>query len=125
MINLVVTDLIGQTSMRLEEIKPSSIEEVRAQKASVVGLSDQVSAKHVSLKHFLNKNLYQHEKVLATTGDAKAKLVFLFERYMDDPRQMPAEFAERAGKEDKPRVVADYIAGMTDRFAISEHERLN
>jgi dGTPase len=44
---------------------------------------------------------------------------------MDDPQQMPTEFAERADKEEKPRVVADYIAGMTDRFAISEHERLN
>ena len=44
---------------------------------------------------------------------------------MNDPQQMPAEFAERAGSEDKPRVVADYIAGMTDRFAIAEHERLS
>ena len=125
MINLVVSDLIEQTATRLEELKPSSIEDVRSQKAAIVGLSDQVFEKHLSLKRFLNKNLYQHKKVLSMTGNAKAKLVFLFERYMDDPQQMPAEFAERAGKEDKPRVIADYIAGMTDRFAISEHERLN
>ncbi len=125
MINLVVTDLIEQTSMRLEERKPSSIEDVRSQEAAIVGLSDQVFDKHLSLKRFLNKNLYQHERVLGMTGEAKAKLVFLFERYMKDPQQMPSEFAERAGKEGKPRVVADYIAGMTDRFAIAEHERLS
>jgi len=125
MINYVVTDLIEQTSNRLEEIRPSSIEEVRAQKAAIVGLSPEVQEKHLSLKRFLNKNLYQHEKVLGMTGDAKAKLVILFERYMNDPQQMPAEFSERTGKEDTPRVVADYIAGMTDRFAISEYERLN
>ena len=125
MIDLVVTDLIEQTSMRLEKLKPSSIEDVRSQTAAIVGLSDEVFEKHLSLNRFLNKNLYQHKKVLGMTGEAKGMLVFLFERYMTDPQQMPAEFAERASKEDKPRVVADYIAGMTDRFAISEHDRLS
>jgi dGTPase len=125
MINLVVSDLIEQTASRLEELKPSSIEDVRSQKESIVGLSDQVLEKHLSLKRFLNKNLYLHEQVQGTTGEAKGMLERLFERYMNDPQQMSAEFAERAQKEDKPRVVADYIAGMTDRFAISEHERLN
>ncbi len=124
MINLVVTDLIEQTALRLDDLKPSSIDDVRAQKAAIVGLSDEVSGKHLSLKRFLYKNLYQHEKVLRMVGEAKAMLELLFSRYMDDPQQMPAEFAERAGREDKARVVADYIAGMTDRFAISEHERL-
>ena len=124
MINLVVTDLIEQTALRLDDLKPSSIDDVRAQKAAIVGLSDEVSDKHLSLKRFLHKNLYQHEKVLGMVGEAKAMLQLLFSLYMDDPQQMPAEFAERAGRENKARVVADYIAGMTDRFAISEHERL-
>lgn len=125
MINLVVTDLIEHTAMRLDELTPSSIEEVRSQKTAIVGLSGKVFDKHLSLKRFLNKNLYLHEKVLGTTGAAKKKLIFLFERYINDPQQMPAEFSERAANEDKRRVVADYIAGMTDRFAISEHERLS
>ncbi len=124
MINLIVTDLIEQTALRLDDLKPSSIDDVRIAKAAIVGLSDEVSDKHLSLKRFLHKNLYQHEKVLGMIGEAKAMLELLFSRYMDDPQQMPAEFAERAGREDKARVVADYIAGMTDRFAISEHERL-
>jgi dGTPase len=125
MINLVVSDLIEQTERRLSYIKPSSIDDVRSQKTAIVGLSDEMLEKHLSLKRFLNKNLYQHERVLSMTGDAKTKLETLFERYMSDPNQMPDEFSKRAEKEDKSRVVADYIAGMTDRFAISEHERLN
>ena len=124
MINLVVTDLIEQTALRLNDLKPSSIDDVRAQKAAIVGLSDEVSGKHLSLKRFLHKNLYQHEKVLGMIAEAKAMLELLFSRYMDDPQQMPAEFSERADREEKARVVADYIAGMTDRFAIAEHERL-
>ena len=125
MINYVVTDLIEQTSMRLDELKPLSIEGVRSEKSAIVGLGDQALNKHLSLKRFLNKNLYQHEKVLGTTGDAKTKLKQIFSRYMSEPSQMPEEFSQRAETEDKARVVADYIAGMTDRFAISEHERLN
>ena len=125
MINFIVTDLIEQTSKRLDELKPSSIEDVRSEKAAIVGLGNQASKKHLSLKRFLNKNLYQHERVLSMTGEAKGMLELLFDRYMNDPKQMPAEFAKRAAADDKPRVVADYIAGMTDRFAISEHERLS
>ena len=125
MINYVVTDLIEQTSMRLDELKPSSIEGVRSEKSAIVGLGDQALNKHLSLKRFLNKNLYQHERVLGMTGDAKIKLEQLFDRYMNDPKQMPVEFSQRAETDNKARVVADYIAGMTDRFAISEHERLN
>ena len=125
MINYVVTDLIEHTQKRIADEVPSTIDDVRSRVVSIVGLSDEAQGKHLSLKRFLNKNLYQHEKVLSMTGDAKAKLVILFEHYMYDPQQMPAEFAERAGNEDKPRVIADYIAGMTDRFAISEHERLS
>jgi dGTPase len=125
MINLVVSDLIEHTEKRIADKVPPTINHVRSRKAAIVALSDEVQEKHLSLKRFLTKNLYRHERVLGMTREAKAKLVFLFDRYMDDPLQMSAEFADRAGKEDKARVVADYIAGMTDRFAISEHERLN
>ncbi len=124
MIDTVVTDLIEQTTSRLDELKPSSIDDIRSQEAPIVGFSAEVFEKHLSLKRFLSKNLYQHEKVLSMTGKAKGMLEQLFGRYMNDPQQMPAEFADRAGSEDKPRVVADYIAGMTDRFAIAEHARL-
>jgi len=125
MINLVVSDLIEQTAMRLDELVPSTIDDIRLQKAAVVGLSDKVFEKHLSLKRFLNKNLYQHENIVRMTSEAKGMVERLFERYMADPKQMPAEFSQRADADSKARVVADYIAGMTDRFAIAEHERLN
>ena len=130
MIDCVVSDLIERTASRLSELKPSSIDEVRSQKAPIVGFSDEVFEKHTKLKRFLNRNLYQHEKVLSMVGEAQGMIEALFDRYMDDLQEMPAEFAGRASADTgnltgKARVVADYIAGMTDRFAIAEHERLS
>ena len=74
-----------------------------------------------ALKSFLLRNLYRHPQVVATTGHARQVVRELFAAYMDEPREMPADFAAR---EHRPRAVADYIAGMTDRFAAREHERL-
>jgi dGTPase len=128
-INTVVSDLIDRTASRLEELKPSSIDDVRSESAPIVGFSEEVLEKHTELKRFLLRNLYQHEQVLSMTVEAKRMIEVLFDCYMSDPREMPAEFADRADDADgneagKARVVADYIAGMTDRFAIAEHQRL-
>ena len=130
MINYVVNDLIDRTTLRLNELRPSSIDDVRAQRAPIVGFSDEVHEKHMNLKLLLNRSLYHHQKVLSMMGEAKGMIEVLFDRYMSDPEKMPSEFATRArsyGKNQtgKARVVADYIAGMTDRFAITEHERLS
>ena len=130
MINTVVTDLIDQTASRLNELKPSSIDDIRSEGAPIVGFSDEIFEKHTNLKSFLNTNLYHHEKVLGMVGEAKGMIEMLFDRYMTDPEEMPAEFAGRAATDDKDqtgkaRVVADYVAGMTDRFAIAEYERLS
>ena len=130
MINTVVTDLIDQTASRLNELKPSSIDDIRSESAPIVGFSDEVFEKHTNLKSFLNRNLYHHEKVLGMVGEAKGMIEMLFDLYMTDPEEMPAEFAGRASTDDRDqtaraRVVADYVAGMTDRFAIAEYERLS
>ena len=130
MINKVVTDLIDNTTRQLESLAPNSIEDIRTQREAIVVLSDDVYEEHLALKKFLYKHLYRHDKVRETTDQAKLMIEDLFERYMSDPGQMPAEFCARATHDDandsrKARVVADYIAGMTDRFAIAEHDRLN
>ena len=130
MINKVVTDLIENTASRIEDVAPDSIDDVRSHKEPMVVLSDAVFEQHSALKQFLNKHLYRHEKVREMTDKAKLMIEILFERYMGDPGQMPDEFCARAtagvGDESiKARVVADYVAGMTDRFAIAEHDRLN
>ena len=129
MINKVVTDLIDNTTRRLESLAPDSIEEIRAQQDPLVVLSDSVFEEHAALKQFLSKHLYRHDKVREMTDKAKLMVEVLFERYMSDPGQMPGEFNSRATANEvnesiKARVVADYVAGMTDRFAIAEHDRL-
>ena len=127
MINKVVTDLIENSREKIESADPESIDDVRDQKESLIGFSTEVYNEHLELKRFLYKFLYQHEKVLSMTGRAQAMIEVLFERYMADPAEMPAEFSDRAAGDGntRARVVADYIAGMTDRFAIAEHDRLS
>ena len=130
MIDKVVTDLIDQTTHRLQSLAPDSIEDIRARKDATVVMSDGVYEEHIALKKFLSKHLYRHEKVREMTDKAKLMIEVLFERYMSDPGQMPDEFCsgatiDNANVSIKARVVADYVAGMTDRFAIAEHERLN
>ena len=78
-------------------------------------------AQSTQLKQFLFRNLYRHPRVMQTTSRAKEVVRELFAAYIEDAQQMPASYARR---EDRHRAVADYIAGMTDRFAIREYERI-
>lgn len=128
MIDRVVSDLIETTRSNIDTASPDSIDGVRDLAQPLVALSEQVLEEHQSLKRFLFRNLYQHDKVQDMTGRAQQMLETLFERYMGNPAEMPEEFAVPAGAGDQAgqaRIVADYIAGMTDRFAIAEHERLS
>ncbi len=127
MINTVVTDLIDQTRANIAEFGPQSIEDVRRAGKPLVSMSDEIYAQHVDLKRFLNKHLYRHEQKLAMTEKVQAILKDLFQIYMTDIDKMPLQFSSAVDKQDqtsRARVVADYISGMTDRFAIAEHERI-
>jgi dGTPase len=127
MIGTVVTDLIETTQSNIADAKPRSIEDVRKAGRPLVALSADVHEQHLALKRFLARHLYSHERKLEMTKRAQASVRELFEIYMTDTGRMPAEFADRAKPRDaagRARVVADYVAGMTDRFAIAEHERL-
>src|SRR6185369_34423 len=75
------------------------------------------------LKHFLQDNLYWHYQVLRMTEKAKRVVGAMFEAFMADPRLLPPQYQQKA-QQDKPRAIADYIAGMTDRYAMKEHQRL-
>jgi dGTPase len=86
-----------------------------------VTFSGTVRAQAAELKQFLFRNLYRHPRVTETTGRAQEVVRDLFARYLAEPGEMQAGFAART---DTPRAVADYIAGMTDRYALREHERL-
>jgi dGTPase len=126
MINRLVTDLIENTQASLERLQPASIDDVRIQPQPIVRFSGEVFEEHTLLKQFLNESLYRHDKVRIMTDRAKDTVRELFDRYMRAPGEMAAEFGRQAEADEsrKARVVADYIAGMTDRFAIAEYERL-
>jgi len=127
MIGAVVSDLIEETRRRIAAASPGSIDDVREAGKPLVLMSDAMYEQHSSLKQFLNKHLYRHEQKLAMTRKVQAIVQDLFLAYMDDAKNMPEQFANAASRADGPtraRIVADYIAGMTDRYAISAHEAL-
>ncbi len=127
MIGAVVTDLIEQTRLNIDAAQPGSIDDVRDASRPLVSMSESMYEQHVSLKRFLHKHLYSHEQKLAMTKKVQGVVQELFVAYMADSGRMPVQFATAAsGAEEsmRARVVADYIAGMTDRYAIATHEAL-
>ncbi|WP_029525960.1 deoxyguanosinetriphosphate triphosphohydrolase [Polaromonas glacialis] len=131
MLSAQVYDVIDATGRALQQAAPADVQAVR-QHAGLVCFSDQMALQSTSLKRFLLQNLYRHPQVTQTTQAAQQVVRDLFEAYMADPAQMPQAHIDRFDSSDSPqaagakpeRVVADYIAGMTDRFAGKEHERL-
>lgn len=131
MINRLVVDLIETSQEQIEALAPASIEDVRAQSKPLMGFSDEVRAQNLELKRFLREALYRHYRVHRMGGKAKRVVKDLFEAFMRDPSLLPSEYREHArlaarsaGESGQARVAADYIAGMTDRYAIAEHDRL-
>jgi dGTPase len=131
MINEVVTDLVDTTRRNLAAHELQSIDDVRALQLPLVELSPAVRTAHLALKRFLHRHLYRHERVLEVTSRAQNTLKELFACYMNSPEAMPAEHATRArqweaerGEPGRALAVADYVAGMTDRYAWSEYRHL-
>ncbi len=124
-IDLLVTDLIVTLEERLAAQRIRSLDDVRALGRPIAGFSPPVEAQRLELKAFLMDNLYRHYRVMRMAEKAKRVMTELFEAYMSEPRQLPPHVLERQRLgEPLPRVVADYIAGMTDRFALEEHRKL-
>ncbi|WP_457443059.1 deoxyguanosinetriphosphate triphosphohydrolase [Roseateles sp. P5_E4] len=121
MLSAQVYDIIDATRAALDEAAPSDVDAVRRADKPLLRFSPEMRIKSTALKRFLFANLYRHPQVQSTRSRAEQVLRDLFAAYSSDATQMPADFAERA---DRERACADYIAGMTDRFAIREHQRL-
>ncbi|MFT3812421.1 MAG: deoxyguanosinetriphosphate triphosphohydrolase [Acidovorax sp.] len=123
MLSAQVYDVIDATRLALEEAAPQDVDAVRAAPA-LVRFSAPMHAESQALKRFLFANLYRHPQVMDMTRRAQQVVRDLFAIYLAAPREMPPRHTERALTEDKARAVADFIAGMTDRFAGREHARL-
>jgi dGTPase len=126
-ITIMVEDVIGQSQANIAALAPSSVEDIRAAGSAMVTFSPAMREAEKVLKRFLYKNLYYHEKVVPVRQAADRIVRDLFDAYMSDPGTMPEEW--HAGLETcelpvQARRVADFLAGMTDNYAIREHKRL-
>lgn len=122
MINTLVVDLCTQSAQNIAQHQPQSIADIR-RLPQLIGFSSEVAAQNLKLKQFLRKNLYQHYKVNRMSAKAVRIVRELFAAFYENTGLMPNEFQVYA-ETDKARAVADYIAGMTDRYAIREHRKL-
>ena len=122
MINTLVIDLTNESRRLIAGHAPASIDAVRMS-PPMIGFSSAVAAEQVELKQFLRHALYRHYRVVRMSGKSQRILSELFSAFIGDHRLLPPQDQARAGV-DAARAIADYIAGMTDRYAIREHRRL-
>nr|WP_198952793.1 MULTISPECIES: deoxyguanosinetriphosphate triphosphohydrolase [unclassified Achromobacter] len=122
MINTLIVDLTETTAARIAEHAPATVEEVRAA-PPLAGFSAAVRAEADVLKRFLFDNLYRHFRVVRMTTKARRIVRELFTAFLDNPRLLPPDY-RRPDETAQARAISDYIAGMTDRYAMREHRRL-
>ncbi len=124
LIGEMVTDLVRHTSQQIEQAGVASVDDVRRQAQNLVGFPPATQAMNRELKTFLYRNLYEHPRVLRMQTKAQRVIADLFGAYLAEPRILPEATRARLEHMPRERVVCDYIAGMTDRFALDEYARL-
>ena len=131
MINYLVVDVIETSQAALSSLLPASIDAVRGAGHALIAFSPAARRLNVELKRFLYKNLYSHHQVYRITSKARRVIKALFDAFLADPKLLPPKFSERvpptgddADRKIRARLIADYIAGMTDRYALDEYDRL-
>lgn len=127
LITVLIEDTIVETERRLEEARPQSADEVRRAGRSFVAFSPAVAAAERDIKQYLNARVYRSDVVTQVMSQAEAVVEALFATYWDKPSSLPAEWRadlEGASQERRARRIADFLAGMTDRFALTEYARL-
>jgi len=121
-INTLIVDLIETTRSNLARYAPASLDDVRGS-PPLVAHSEAVAAQAAVLKRFLFRNLYRHYRVMRMANKARRVVVGLFDAFTDDPRLLPPAY-QSADAALQPRLISHYIAGMTDRYAVKEYQRL-
>jgi len=127
MIGAMVDDVLAETRRRADEGRVQSPEDVRALGHALVAFSRDMVEDLAVLRAFLMERMYRHWKVNRTRSQARRMLAEMFQLFMAEPDVLPSEWYERARTRDeagRARVVCDYVAGMTDRYAIEEHRKL-
>jgi dGTPase len=124
LIGIEVTDLIQSANKKLEKHAVKSVDALQFLDENVATFSTEMNAKNRQLKDFLYVNLYRHPRVVRMQIKAEQTITSIFESYIKNPEILPLEVQERSSNEDFHRVICDYLAGMTDRYALLEHSRL-
>jgi dGTPase len=127
LIGLLIEDVTGETRRRLTALAPRSADDVRQAPSGVAGFSAAMTEAEGAIKEFLRTRMYRHERVQRVMREAAHVVSNLFARYSAQPGELPPEWREGlAGTDEagRARHIADFIAGMTDRYALAEHERL-
>lgn len=127
LIGMMIQDVLQESTKRLEAADPKTADDIRALPEQVIRFSDDFRGKEKPLRKFLYENMYRHYKVNRMMGQATRVVKELFALFIEDPDILPGEIRNQckgANNKETARIICDYIAGMTDSFAISEHKKL-
>ena len=129
LIAYLIGAVIAETTKRLAIARPGSVDAVRRHGAQLAAFPDNVAAEEATIKAFLKTRMYRHDWVMCVMRDAEEIVINLFQRYRRDPSELPPEWLPHgrdrgADEAVDPRLIGNFIAGMTDRFALTEHQRL-
>ena len=126
LIGLEVTDVVDTARKMLDEVKPDSVAALQSLPHNILSHSQQMQAMNRELKDFLYQNMYRHYRVVRMAAKAERFIIELFNAFVSEPAQLPKSTQQRIknNENNKERVVCDYIAGMTDRYALQEYAKL-
>ncbi len=127
LISYLIGAVMSESGRRLQAAQPQSAQDVRRHDQALIAFSPEVARQEAGIKAFLKQHMYRHPRVMRVMGDAEQILFDLFARYQKTPQDLPAEWLEATESEteaERARRIGNFIAGMTDRFAMTEHQRL-
>jgi len=124
LIGFLIMDLVKETEKNITRLNVQSVEDVRNVGERLVTFSPDTARKNLQLKNFLAINLYDHYRVKRMSSKAKMVVKELFLAYQENPKLLPQKYQQKIGEEGKERIICDYIAGMTDRYALDEYRKL-
>jgi dGTPase len=127
LISYLIGAVVTETQKRLDRAQPQSARDIRHHHQPMVAFPDSVAGEEAAIKAFLKQRMYRHARVMRVMGEAEGILFDLFARYQASPGDLPAEWVEGSEREsegERARRIGNFIAGMTDRFALIEHQRL-